>query len=58
MKVVEANETITYDAVTEIFTNLDPIAYPVEPYNEYLQHELKRIISNPNLTEPSFWIGS
>ena len=58
MMIVEDDTSLSYaDAKTKC-TELDPIAYPAEPYNEYLQDELKSMIDNTSLTETDFWIGN
>ena len=57
MLAVEAPASLTYDDAKAKCAEIDPISYPAEPYNEYLQGELKTVISNASLTESNFWIG-
>ena len=57
MRVIESAVDMTYDDAKAKCSEVDPIAYPVEPHNEYLQGELKTIITNGSLTETDFWIG-
>ena len=58
MMIVESDTSLSYEDAKTKCTDLDPIAYPVEPYNEYLQNELKTMIDNSSLTETDFWIGN
>ena len=58
MRVVEAPTSLTYDEAKAKCAEIDPISYLAEPYNDYLQNELKIIISNASLTETEFWIGN
>ena len=58
MRVVEAPTGLTYNDAKAKCAEIDPISYLAEPYNEYLQKELKTIISNTNLTETNFWTGN
>ena len=57
MKVVESDTGLTYDDAKIKCTELDPISYPAEPYNEYLQNELRNVLLNSTGTETNFWIG-
>ena len=57
MMVVEADTNLDYDDAKAKCEEVDPIAYPAVPYNEYLQDHLKNIIENSSLTEDAFWIG-
>ena len=57
MKVVETATGMTYNDAKTKCTELDMNAYPTEPYNEYLQTELTKVVSNSSLTETVFWIG-
>ena len=57
MKVVEAASSLSYNDAKTKCQDLDPMAYPMEPYNDYLHNELKTLIDNSTLTETSFWIG-
>ena len=60
MKTIETANNINYQQALETCqdpTNGDPIAYPMEPYNENLHKELSTELSNSNLTETEFWIG-
>ena len=57
MIVVEADTSLAYDDAKAKCEEVDPIAYPAVPYNEYLQDHLKNIIDNSSLTEDAFWIG-
>ena len=55
--MVEADTSLAYDDAKAKCEEVDPIAYPAVPYNEYLQDHLKNIIDNSSLTEDAFWIG-
>ena len=55
--MVEADTSLAYDDAKAKCEEVDPIAYPAVPYNEYLQDHLKNIIENSSLTENAFWIG-
>ena len=55
--MVEADTSLAYDDAKAICEEVDPIAYPAVPYNEYLQDHLKNIIENSSLLEDAFWIG-
>ena len=49
--------TVNYRQAAAICHDLDPIAYPMSPYNDDLNNELKTELSNSSLTESEFWIG-
>ena len=57
MKTLEADANINYAEAVAKCAEADPIAYPMEPYNEYLQDQLEVDLSNSSVTEKSFWIG-
>ena len=57
MKVVESAAGLTYSDAKAKCSELDPIAYPAAPYNQYLQSELIKVVSSSNLPEASFWLG-
>ena len=60
LKTIESSSAINYAqavAACQDPSNGDPLAYPMEPYNDYLNNELKAELSNTSLTETAFWIG-
>ena len=58
MIAVESDTTLTtYEDAKNKCKEIDPIAYPAEPYNQYLQDQLSFVLSNSSLTETEFWIG-
>ena len=58
MIAIESNTSLTtYEDAKSKCKEIDPISYPAEPYNQYLQSELNTVLSNSSLTESEFWIG-
>ena len=60
LKTIETSNNINYEQA--LATCQDPalgdtLAYPMEPFSEYLHNELKTELENSTLTETEFWIG-
>ena len=59
MIAIESDTNLaTYEDAKNKCKEIDPISYPAEPYNQYLQNHLKQVLSNSSLTESEFWIGN
>ena len=58
MLAIESDTTLTsYEDAKKKCKEIDPISYPAEPYNQFLQNQLNMVLSNSSLTETEFWIG-
>ena len=58
MLAIESDTTLTsYEDAKSKCKEIDPISYPAEPYNQFLQEQLNMVLSNSSLTETEFWIG-
>ena len=55
--VMNETQNINYAEAVELCAAQDPVAYPMEPYNDYLYGELQSALSNDTSSETSFWIG-
>ena len=58
MLAIESDTPLaSYEDAKNKCKEIDPISYPAEPYNQYLQNELNKVLSNSSLTQTEFWIG-
>ena len=58
MLAIESDTSLTsYEDAKKKCKEIDPISYPAEPYNQFLQNKLNMVLSNSSLTETEFWIG-